>query len=183
MDKRSLRKSVREKIAALDESYIISSDREITDSLLSLPEVQKADRIFAYLSVGREVDTRRFLRSCLSAGRQIALPVIIGQCIEFAAVGSLDELIPGAYGIPAPPPDALRLYPHAHDAVIVPALCFDEKLHRLGQGGGYYDRFLSGCPAVTIGICREKLICSGLPSEPHDIPVSLLVTEERKRGR
>jgi 5-formyltetrahydrofolate cyclo-ligase len=65
--------------------------------------------------------------------------------------------------------------------VIVPGLAFDSRGRRLGRGGGFYDRFLSqpDLTAVTCGVALEAQILEDLPREPHDVPVDLLITEER----
>ncbi|MGA3150429.1 MAG: 5-formyltetrahydrofolate cyclo-ligase [Candidatus Saccharimonadales bacterium] len=66
------------------------------------------------------------------------------------------------------------------DLIIVPCLGFDEELYRLGLGGGFYDRFLVNQPkALKIGLCfANGFIKDGLPDEPHDIPLDVIVTEE-----
>ena len=66
----------------------------------------------------------------------------------------------------------------AYDVIIVPMLGFDASLHRLGHGGGYYDKFLSTQPKATkIGVCFELGKAGQLPVEPHDIPLDTIVTE------
>ena len=183
MDKIEFRKNVIEKIASFDDEYIINSNGEIFRVLTSLPDVLSAKRIFTYLSIGREVDTRRFIDYCFSLGKQIAIPIIHDGIMTFAEFsGSPDELNDGVYGIPSPSIFAKRLVPDYGDVIIVPGLCYDESLYRLGRGGGYYDGFLADCKAKAIGLCREKLICSKVPLEAHDIPVSLIVTENKNRG-
>lgn len=65
------------------------------------------------------------------------------------------------------------------DVIIVPMLGFDKQLHRLGYGGGYYDQLLARHPdAVKIGVCYENGRLAALPSEAHDIPMNLIVTDE-----
>lgn len=67
---------------------------------------------------------------------------------------------------------------HEVDVIIVPMLGFDENLHRLGYGGGYYDRFLATQPqAQKIGVCFEAGKLNQIPVEPHDIPLDIIVTE------
>lgn len=67
------------------------------------------------------------------------------------------------------------------DAIIVPMLGFDPKtLHRVGWGGGYYDKLLADQPgAKKIGVCYETGKVAQIPTEPHDIPLDMIVTEER----
>jgi 5-formyltetrahydrofolate cyclo-ligase len=67
------------------------------------------------------------------------------------------------------------------DAVIVPMLGFDPKtLHRIGYGGGYYDKFLVTQPgARKIGVCFEQGKLEKFTSQPHDIPMDVVVTESK----
>lgn len=184
MDKKEFRKKVRVDIEGFDEAYIIDSDDGIYRSLTIMPELLAAKTVFIYHSVGREVDTLRLIRFCLAEGKRVALPVTksLGE-MDFAVAASLGSLVPGEYGIPEPPDGSKEAVPEKGDVIIVPALCYDEALYRLGRGGGYYDRFLSGSPAVSIGLCREKLVFSSIPTEAQDVPVDILVTEKKRRGR
>jgi 5-formyltetrahydrofolate cyclo-ligase len=64
------------------------------------------------------------------------------------------------------------------DAVIVPMLGFDSRLHRIGYGGGYYDRFLATQPqARKIGVCFKLGRVQHVPAEPHDVVLDTIVTE------
>lgn len=67
----------------------------------------------------------------------------------------------------------------ACEVIIVPMLGFDQHLHRIGYGGGYYDKFLATQPkAKKIGVCFEMGRLNSIPAEPHDIPLDLIVTED-----
>lgn len=70
--------------------------------------------------------------------------------------------------------------PPEFDVIIVPMLGFDEQLHRVGYGGGYYDKFLADQPkARKIGVCYEACKVGQVPAEPHDIRLDMIVTEDR----
>lgn len=71
--------------------------------------------------------------------------------------------------------------PAGFDVVIVPALGFDPRtLHRIGYGGGYYDKFLATQPkAKKIGVCFETGKIRHIPTEPHDIPMDIIVTDQK----
>lgn len=72
--------------------------------------------------------------------------------------------------------------PPEFDVIIVPMLGFDEQLHRVGYGGGYYDKFLADQPkARKIGVCYEVCKVERIPAEPHDIRLDMIVTEDRIR--
>ncbi len=66
------------------------------------------------------------------------------------------------------------------EVIIVPLLGFDEAGYRLGYGGGFYDRFLATQPqALTIGLGFEQSLVTGFPREAHDIPLQMIITEQR----
>ena len=70
--------------------------------------------------------------------------------------------------------------PETFDLIVVPMLGFDESLHRLGYGGGYYDKFLASQPnAYKVGVCFEIGKVDKLPIEPHDIKLERIFTERR----
>ncbi len=70
------------------------------------------------------------------------------------------------------------------DLVIVPGLAFTADGGRLGQGGGWYDRFLSRIrpDCTTVGVCFVEQLLDALPTEPHDIAVDHVVTEHGLAG-
>ena len=180
MDKSKLRRELSSHIASFSEEYVSSSDRAIFERLLALPELNAAKRVFAYCSVGREVDTKALINHCFERGIPLALPrTERNRRMSFAPVASLNELFPSAFGIPEPDKTLPALVPTSEDIIIVPALCYDALCYRLGHGGGYYDRFLEGCPAFTVGLCREALLCGAVPREAHDLPVSAVITEKK----
>ena len=76
-----------------------------------------------------------------------------------------------------PAADAPRMEPENGGVIIVPALAFDRSGYRMGQGGGYYDRYLSARNLFSVGIGRSCLLCDSVLRESHDKPVSCLVTE------
>lgn len=180
MDKSLFRAGVRLRLSALSDTYISESDSGILKNLLTLPEFLSAKRVFAYYSVDREADTRALITRALSLGLPLALPrTEPKRQMSFALISSLDELVTGPLGIPEPPGALPAIAPASGDVIIVPALCYDLRGYRLGHGGGYYDRFLSSCPAFTAGLCREALLCEAVPTQPHDIPVAALITENK----
>ena len=81
------------------------------------------------------------------------------------------------FGILEPGRDAPRLEPEDGGLIIVPALAFDRSGYRMGQGGGYYDRYLSVRRLYSVGIGRDCLLCDRVAREAHDEPVDCLVTE------
>ncbi len=178
--KKAARRALRAQIAAMDEKELEKSDEAIYNNLSVLPELQASQRVFLYLSVRREVDTRRLIRSLASQGKTVALPVSLAEGQMFFAQYSPGSLTEGSVvPIPEPDADAPRLEPQDGDLILVPALTFDLNGYRLGQGGGYYDRFLSSHDLFSVGLARDALLLEEVPREAHDCAVNCLVTESR----
>jgi len=180
-DKTELRKNVRQKLRDFPQEYIENSDAGIFETVTSLDEFRDAETVFTYYSVGREVDTRRLINYAFEMGKKVALPISMeGGIMEFADFRPEDMLRDGRYkNIPEPDAGAERLVPTERDVFIVPALCFDVDGYRLGQGGGYYDRYLARYSCRTVGLCRQRMLMQQVPRGPYDMKVSCFVTEEK----
>ena len=176
--KKEARRTLRAQIAAMDEKELEKSDKAIYNNISVLPELQAAQRVFLYLSVRREVDTRRLLLLLLEQGKRAALPVSLSEGRMFFAEYRPGKLTEGGV-VPIPEPDesAERIEPCEGDLILVPGLTFDRAGFRLGQGGGYYDRFLSAHRMFSVGLARDALLMDEVPREAHDCGVSCLVTE------
>ena len=85
--------------------------------------------------------------------------------------------VKAAFGIEEPSTDCSLMAKEDVDLVLTPAVAYDEQGFRMGFGGGYYDRWLPGCPGVRIGLCRERVLQKNVPVEPHDAQVDKVVTE------
>lgn len=176
--KQASRKALRRRIAGLSEKELEKSNLEIYNNLSRLPQILSAETVFLYCSTGHEVDTHRLIGFLLERGQTVALPVSLpdGEMV-------FKEYIPGGlqeglfFGILEPGENAKRLEPKDGDLIIVPALAFDRSGYRMGQGGGYYDRYLTGRKLFSVGIGRNCLLCDEVIREPHDEPVDCLVTE------
>ena len=178
--KAKLRQQISEGISALSDEYIAASDEGIYLSVASTDIFAKARNIMIYYSVKREPATLKLASTALSMGKTVAFPLCYrGGIMQARAVLSLDDLLPAMLGIPAPPDTSPLIAPDELDLIIVPALTYDIRGFRLGYGGGYYDRYLMGISAYTIGIGRERLIKERLPTDTHDIAVNCVATEER----
>ena len=87
--------------------------------------------------------------------------------------------VKGAYGILEPGADCPRVEPGEIDLIFVPGTAFDIRGHRIGQGGGYYDRYLNRTRAVRVGVCHDFALLSAVPSEAHDARMDIVVTPGR----
>ena len=178
--KAQLRKAISNEISNLPRDYISASDKGLFIQVISMEEFTSARNIMIYFSVKREPGTISIAETALSMGKTVAFPFCFrGGIMQARAIKSLSELHPAILGIPAPPDTAPVIAPAELDLIIVPGLSYDGNGHRIGYGGGYYDRFLQGLRAFTVGLARERLMKEELPTEPHDIAVKRVVTEEK----
>ena len=177
-EKQQLRRTMRALESGLSARYKAESSRAIAAHLLAMPEYQEAGTVFCFVGTDREIDTRPILEDVLAAGKRLCVPQCVGKGImELRQVTDLRQLIPGAYGILEPSADAPLVSLDEVDFAIRPCLTCNHLGQRLGQGGGYYDRFLSHYRGGTVLLCREKLIREEIPLEPWDMPVPWVLTE------
>ncbi len=182
--KRALRQVVREKRDALAESERRERARQIKERLFSLPEFKNAHAILFYAAFGGEVPTYEMMEESLEMGKRVILPITDTETkhLVLREVRDLNNLKKNKYGIPEPGlENTLRYEPGLINLVIVPGVAFDPYGHRIGYGGGYYDRFLRKLkPSVSkIGIAFDIQIVPEIPKEEYDLPVDEIVTESR----
>lgn len=136
---------------------------------------KNCSRIFLYASVGSEIDTHTLINSAYSAGKTVALPKCKSAgLMEFHRYQG--RLLTGKFSIPEPESDEI-LSPEKNDLMIVPGLAFDKQGYRVGQGGGYYDRYLARFDCVKIGLCRDIFLLEEVPVQWNDLPVDYVITE------
>lgn len=138
---------------------------------------------FVYVRWGNEVDTYPIIGHLLSRGIHIAVPKINikHKRLEAYYITHVeDDLQPGTYGILEPKAYARWCDPEHIDLVITPGVAFSESGHRIGYGGGYYDRFFSvNIEALRVGLAYEFQVHKGIPNESYDQRLDMLVTERR----
>ena len=180
-DKSSLRAAVLSLLRDQREEDRLNKSFIIYDKLCRVPEYKKSNVLLFYASFDGEVETFEMMKQAKNNGKQISLPKVIKETNTFVPykVESLSDLENGPYGIKQPQGGHNRLKPEDIDLVIVPGVAFDKSGHRLGRGGGYYDRFLKTLPkdTPTIGLAFDFQVVDHIPAiNAHDIPVSLLIT-------
>ena len=177
MDKKALRAEIRAKKRALTEEQIVRYSEELAQKLFAHPLYQAAKSIYGYMSYNQEVRTMPILRQAQADGKRVAVPKVFdgGATMRFLWLDDLDAVAPGYYGVPEPVADG----PEADDPaalVLMPGLAFDPQGHRLGYGGGFYDRFLAAEPHPTIALCYAFQLLPQLETEAHDIPVDAVLS-------
>ena len=173
--KNALRRELIKKRKAFSAFSGLSSS--VRDRVLSLPEYTGAKTVLVYVSVDFEVETRELIRRALADGKTVAVPrCSSGGKMSFFRVGSLVELIPGFMDIPEPPEEAPEV--SCDGALcVVPGLAFSRGGHRVGYGGGYYDRFLVSHETVSVGLCFDEFLFDDVPAMEHDRRVDIIVTQ------
>jgi 5-formyltetrahydrofolate cyclo-ligase len=134
--------------------------------------------VAGYVGVGTEPSTAALLDELRRRGARLLLPVVRPGGVLDWATGSA-ELVAGPLGLcePAGPylgPDAVR----EAGLVLIPALAVDLAGHRLGRGGGYYDRALATLPrtALLVAVVFDEEVLADVPVEEHDRPVDGVLT-------
>ncbi len=155
----------------------------IVARLEALPAYRSARCVHAFWPMVErgEVDLRPLLLAGHRAGKQILLPVVIphqGAAMTHRLFEGEERLQPRALGVHEPM-GAETVPDEAIDLVLTPALGADLSGYRLGYGKGFYDAFLGRLAARAVCTVFDACIVETLPREPHDIPVSYLVTESR----
>ena len=149
-------------------------------NLKSLSIWQEAKLPMLYYSVSSEIDTQEIILDSINQRGVALLPTVINRDGEMGVgtIKSVGELVEGEFSIPEPKLD-LSLDCSAIDVILVPGIAFDRFGGRVGQGGGYYDRFLATLKAVKIGFAYGSQVFDGeIPLEEFDLRVDYVVTED-----
>jgi 5-formyltetrahydrofolate cyclo-ligase len=179
-EKAALRRQLREKLAGMAEDDLKQADRQIFFNILISEEYDKAGLIFCFVGVGREIDTRPVILDALASGKRVAVPKCIGKgLMEAYEITRLSDLETGFFGLLEPGPHCPLVPREQIDFILVPCLSCDHQGYRLGQGGGYYDRYLARGPFRGAALCREQMLCPDIPHAAHDIPVPMVITDQR----
>jgi 5-formyltetrahydrofolate cyclo-ligase len=166
----------------LPPAEVAERSERIAAALLAWPVFRRARCLLAYLATPHEVQTEGLIAAAHAEGRPVCAPAVADGAVR------LRRLLPGArpvrgpLGVPEPPPDA-PLQPESEvDLVLVPGVAFDPAGHRLGRGGGFYDRLLPRLPgAVSCGLAFREQVVAALDPAPWDVPVAFLCTEDGLR--
>lgn len=178
--KNSLRKAVLSFRNSLDKSSVLSMSDDIFRQFLSIEKIRHASRFMLYVDFRNEVATREIISDLLDLGKEVYLPVTLKNEKKLIPkrIFSLDDLVPGAYGILEPRIDAPTIDNSLLDVVIVPGSVFDKNGYRTGYGGGYYDRFLENTDAIRVGVCFDFQLVDDVFSEEHDKRMDFIITEK-----
>lgn len=156
-----------------------SGDADILSQVLESGLWHEAEVVFCYIGVKREIDTWRLFTEGIAAGKTMTAPrCLSGGQMEACAISGRDSVKEVHMGLLEPYSRAEIIQPEAIQLIIVPGLAFTREGVRLGQGGGYYDRYLARCKASSVGLCREDMLIPYIPEIETDIRVDSLAMRQ-----
>lgn len=176
-EKQQLREQIKQQLAALSPQQISRRSHSVWHNLENLEPFESAEKIALYYSFGNELSTRAFIDRWHKKKR-LYLPVIDGRDMFFVEFNSHSDMVANRYGILEP--KDRKIIESDFDIMVVPALGYDRTCHRLGRGGGYYDRYLSNNPleeALKVGVCLDCQLIDHIPTESFDIDMELIISE------
>ncbi len=178
MDKKELRKWIREQKRAMTPQMVAQASAELAQKLFATSFYRNANTIYGYLPYNQEVRTVPILEQALQDGKKVAVPKVYGDTMRFIYLDDLSQVAPSDMGIPEPIQDE----PIASDQtalVLMPGLAFDQNGNRMGYGGGFYDKFLAAEPEhPTVALCYGFQMVDAIPTDDYDIPVDLVLWAE-----
>lgn len=185
MDKSILRKKYIGLRKQMNFKDVADQSASIMNRLLLSEAYQTAPCIFTYIGIKNEVETYALIERAFSDKKKIAVPKTFGNGImKYYYIDTLNGLMLNSFGLLEPPQLEAEAIPDLQSIIIVPGVVFDQTLNRLGYGAGYFDRYLSiHTYNKAIALAFNFQVISNLPSEPWDIKMDALITQDQIYGQ
>jgi len=175
MNKKELRARIRAQKRAMTEEEIVEKSARLGELFLASDAYKNAKTVYGYLPYNQEVRTVAMLEQAMKDGKRVAVPKCYGDEMRFIFMDDLSRVEKGYANIPEPIADE----PIADDEtalVLMPGMAFDPQGHRIGYGGGFYDKFLAKEPNhPTLALCYDFQMVEHLETEEFDIPVDTVL--------
>ncbi len=177
MDKRVLRAQYRALRDGMTAEAVASTSECICERLAEWPAFQRAQTVMAYMAFGNEVSLAPLMNQF--NGKRWLIPRTVTKPEPHLMLHPYDpaRLVRHRYGMLEPDAALPVIEPCALDLVLVPGLAFDRHGHRLGFGGGFYDRFLPRVTATKIGIVATAFIVQHISADQFDQRADYLACE------
>lgn len=181
INKAALRQEILKERKDLPKKVWLEKSSLIYQQVVELPAFLRADQFFIYVDINNEVDTHYLIEQIWASGRRAAIPIVTGKEMIFKYISSFSELRISSYGVPEPVADAETACYNEKTLIVMPGVVFDLKRHRIGYGGGYYDRYLAGRKdAQTIALAFSLQIRDEIPANRYDIQPNIIITEDAR---
>lgn len=180
--KEGLRREVLGRRSSISAEEIREKSDRILEQLISMEEFQEAEEIFTFVSFGTEVNTHSLIHLSIELGKRVFVPRVMEKGrIEFFQFESFEKLVPSKFGILEPMNDLIgEIAGKRNQLMVMPGVAFDRDGHRLGYGGGFYDRYLSRnshCQIPKFALCYDLQLVASVPVEEFDQVVDRIITE------
>ena len=182
-----IRQSVREKRRQMEASLHCKASQQICQTIADRADFRAAKNVAAFLSFDGEPDLAELISTAWDQGQRVFLPIVHskGQPMSFAAYEKESKLVENRFGILEPDPATTRaIEPTELDCILTPLVAFDSNCHRLGVGGGFYDRTFAFTktaapdePPTLIGIAFEFQQVESIEPQSWDIRLDAVITE------
>ena len=181
--KQSLRKSILTLRDGLPLDVKSGLDAAIMARILLLPQYQEAQTLLGYMNFGSEFACENWAIQVLKDGKKLALPRVNRHTntLDLYFVDDLEtQLEPGLWGIREPMVERCERLKAINEVefALLPGIAFTRKGARLGYGGGFYDKLLSGSPYPVLAVAAYGLqVVEEIPQEETDVGVDWIITE------
>lgn len=180
--KEEMRRRLSASLAAASAEERLRAGAAARARLLEVDAIRQARSLLVCLSFGTELDTAPLVERWTAEGRRLYVPRADPRDRMLHVHPWPSPLVELSFGLRQPPRGAPEIMSAAIlatiDAAIVLGLGFDRRGFRLGYGSGYFDRFLAAYPLTAIGLAYGFQLLDRLPAEAHDVPMSVVVTDE-----
>ena len=175
--KKSLRDLLLERRDNTSHDLLKIASKKIQKKLDKIFAFKNAKKIGVYYPIGSEIFTQDIIQELLSKGKEVFLPKVMGEGMEFRKIIDFSSLEPGNFDIMEPKEECP--VDNDLDVILVPTVGISQTGVRLGYGYGFYDRFLAKNKTVAISLTLEKQIIKNIPKSEHDIIMNWIVTEDK----
>lgn len=178
-DKAEIRSRLRAQRRALSDAQQEHAAQAVLARLRTLDAYREARCVMAYAAARGELSLAPVIADLLGRGCVLALPRCEAPGIMTARqIISQEQLCAGAFGLEEPKSACRIVMPQEIDLILVPGAAFGRDGGRIGQGGGYYDRFLPDTRALRVGICHGFALMERVPVCAHDQRMDMVITPE-----
>ena len=176
--KEDIREYMRTRSIEFETSWRDKQSVRIGRYVLGLPETNTASTIAAYLALPSEVQITSLIETLQKAGKRICIPAFDPKknTYGFARLNVDTRFVSGPSHV-REPASPVWVDDQYCDLILIPGVAFDQAGHRLGRGGGVYDRLLKSMRGLRVGIAFSFQVIDGIISEAHDVPMDIVITE------